>query len=112
MSEISIGTCSTFQGSSEAACNEVELVDGLGMQVMLVNSSRPQNLCGIANCSSYMYAHVSAEGCEMIITGPKIVLPIFDVLAAKNLLGTAQKTGSATSCHSLLGPAALLTNMD
>ena len=30
--------------SSEAACNEVELVDGLGMQVMLVNSSRPQNL--------------------------------------------------------------------
>ena len=66
--------------------------------------------CGIANCSSYMYAHASAEGCEMIVTGPKIVLPIFDVLATKNLLGTAQKTGSATSCHSLLCPAALLSN--
>ena len=57
-----------------------------------------------------LHAHVSAEGCEMIVTGPKIVLPIFDVLAAKNLLGTAQKTGSATSCHSLLGPPALLCN--
>ena len=100
-----------FQKSSEAACNEVELVDGLGMQVMLVNSSRPQKLAsGIANCHWHTYAHVSAEGCEMIVTGPKIVLPIFDVLAAKNLLGTAQKTGSATSCHSLLGPPALLCN--
>lgn len=66
--------------------------------------------CGIANCSSYMYAHASAEGYEMILTGPQIVLPIFTVLATKNLLGTAQKTGSATSCHSLLCPAALLSN--
>ena len=66
--------------------------------------------CGIANCSSYMYRHASAKGCEIIVTGPQIVLPIFNVLATKNLLGTAQKTGSATSCHSLLCPAALLSN--